>query len=275
MMATDTRPAQRPRRVMRAGTELAYVAAFVLAELVGIHQPMVGGLCEAFLLVILVNHYALIERDRRQPLLLALAVVCLYRLLALTPLASNDALSRVVVVGAPVLLATILALRLVRVPLVAGARAGRPGAGGAQFLIALTGLPLSWAAYKIFKPTVAFTFSGPGRASTGEVVLAVVVLAVFSGLAEELLFRGLVHGAARLTFGPTALYVSAIIFGAAYLGTGSVAIVAFVVAVGAFFGWCYERTDSVAGVALAHALISVGVFVVWPSLAGHLSHLHF
>jgi membrane protease YdiL (CAAX protease family) len=45
-----------------------------------------------------------------------------------------------------------------------------------------------------------------------------------------------------------------------------------VVAIGAFFGWCYERTGSILGSAVAHSLISIGVFVVWPSL-GHIPHL--
>jgi len=44
------------------------------------------------------------------------------------------------------------------------------------------------------------------------------------------------------------------------------------VAVGAFFGWCNEKTGSIVGTSLAHAMISVGVFVVWPTYA-HLIHL--
>lgn len=255
--------------------QLAYVGAFILAEVIGLSRPLIAGAMEAVLLVVLINHYALIERDRRQPLLLGLAVVCLYRLLALTPLPGNEFVNRLLVVGAPVLLATILALRLVREPGVMGPKRPRElGAGGGQFWIALTGLPLSWAAYKILKPTFAVTFTGAGHATPGEVFLAVVGLAIFSGVTEELLFRVLVHGAARNTFGPPGLYISAAVFGAAYLGTGSLAAVAFAVALGGFFGWCYEWTESATGIAWAHAFISVGVFVVWPSVAGHLAHLH-
>jgi membrane protease YdiL (CAAX protease family) len=273
-MSTDLRPAPTRPKGQTGGVEILYIGAFVIAEVIGLSRPLAGAVCEAALLLALINHYALVERERSRPLLLGLAVVCLYRLLALTPVTGNPILNRVVLVGGPTLLATVLALRLVR-PAVSLGKAQRPAGWEAmQILIGLTGIPLSWAAYKIFKPTMAITFSGAGRSSTGAVILAVVVLAVFSGVTEELLFRGLLHNAARTPFGSSALYVSAVVFGAAYLGTRSLAVVAFVVAVGAFFGWCRERSESTAGVAFAHACISVGVFVVWPSLSGHLTGLH-
>jgi membrane protease YdiL (CAAX protease family) len=63
------------------------------------------------------------------------------------------------------------------------------------------------------------------------------------------------------------------VFGAAYVGTRSIPFVLFVVAVGAFFGWCYEHTGSILGSAVAHSLISIGVFVFWPSLGSHIPHL--
>jgi membrane protease YdiL (CAAX protease family) len=276
MIRTERPAPPAPPTTTSRAIEIGYVIAFVGAELVGLRHPLLGALCESVLLVALVNQYAFTDQGRRQPLLLALAVVCLYRLLALTPIHGNPIVNRLVIVGAPVLLGTILALRHFRSNQVLYRRSARAAGGrSAQFLIAVSGAPLSWAAYKLFKPTVTITYRGPGHASGSEVLLAIAALAVFSGVLEELLFRGLVHAAARTSFGPSALYVSAAVFGAAYLGTGSAVIVAFVVAVGAFFGWCYEVTESVAGVALAHAIIAIGVFVVWPSVGGHLSQLHF
>lgn len=267
-MKTDLQPAAA-RAQGGNGVEIAYVLAFILAEIVGYGRPLAGGICEAILLVVLVNHAAAVEREGPRPLLLGLAVVCLYRLLSLTPVSGNPLIDRLALVGAPTLLAALLALRCTRTP--ARGLAERPaGWEGIQLLIALSGVPLSWAAYKILKPSVVVTFSGAGHATMGTVILAVVLLVVFSGVTEEIIFRSLVHRAARGAFGTSALYVSALVFGAAYLGTRSLAMVAFVVAVGAFFGWCYERTDSVLGIALAHAAISVGVFVVWPSLVGHI-----
>lgn len=254
--------------------ELGYAVAVILAEIVGLRAPLLSAVCEGVLLVVLINHYALSERDARQPLLLAMAVVCLYRVLALTPVSGGQLANRLAVIGIPALLAAVLAMRLLGYPGIGGPLPGKASSGARQLAIGLLGVPLSYAAYKILKPTTAVTFSGNGHTTLSNVITAVAALVVFSGLTEELLFRGLLHGAARATFGPLGLYVSSALFAAAYIGTRSAAFVLFALAVGAFFGWCAERSDSIIGVALAHAVISVGAFVVWPSLAGSLSWLH-
>jgi len=261
-----------PPQGIRSSVELIYVAAFVAVELLGLIDPLITAFGQAILVLALINHYILAERDHRQPLLLALAVASLYRLLAFTPLPTIDFTNHLVLVGAPMLLATVLALRLLHGPGVrAVGEALRPTMLHWQLLVAASGIPLSFAAYELLKPGFVVTFSHPAQ-HPAAVAGVVIALAVFSGLGEELLFRVLLHGEARTSFGPAALYVSSAVFGAAYFGTRSIPFVLFVVAVGAFFGWCYERTGSILGGALAHSLISIGVFVVWPSL-GHVPHL--
>lgn len=256
-----------------ATVELCYVAAFIAVEVLGLVDPLITAFGDAILVATLVNHYILTERDHRQPLLLALAVVCLYRLLAFTPLPTIDFTNHLVLVGAPALLATVLALRLLHGPGVrAVTEALLPKMLPWQLLVAASGIPLSFAAYELLKPGFVVTFSHPGE-HPAAVAGVVIALAVFSGLGEELLFRVLLHGEARTSFGPAALYVSSAVFGAAYVGTRSIPFVLFVVAVGAFFGWCYEHTGSILGSAVAHGLISIGVFVFWPSLGSHIPHL--
>jgi membrane protease YdiL (CAAX protease family) len=267
---TEVRP--DGRRPLTRGLELAYVPLFVGIEVLGLAHPLAAGISHAGMVFLLLNHYvALEQRDRSEPMLLALAVCSLYRVLALTPLPTNVFANHLVLVGAPALLATILALRLTGTPATLPRTTRRPSVG-LQFWIALTGAPLSLVAYKLLKPSVVVKYSGPGHAPMAEVAGVVAALVVFSGIGEELLFRVLLHGAARRSFGSSALYLSTAVFGAAYLGTKSAPFVAFAVAVGAFFGWCFERTESVIGVAAAHSFISVGVFVVWPTLA-HRFHL--
>lgn len=261
-----------PRSPNAAGrsVELSYAAAFIATEVVGISHPTVAALMHAVLIVALVNHFVFADRGGRRPLLLGLAVASLYRMLALTPLPGNDFTSQVVLVGGPMLLGCLLALRLVRDwGISAGIRVRR---WGPQLAIVAAGIPLSDIAYKLLRPGFVVTFSGTGSTRATTVAAAVAALVVFSGFGEELLFRVLIHDGARTRFGPSALYVSSLVYGAAYLGTRSLAFVLFAVAVGAFFGWCYEKTGSIVGVALAHSIISVGVFVVWPSFA-HIAHL--
>ena len=271
--ATAQQAPKTPPQGARATVELSYVAAFVAVELLGLIDPLITALGHAILVAALVNHYILAERDQRQPLLLALAVACLYRLLAFTPLPAIDFTNHLVLVGAPMLLATVLALRHLHGPGVrAVGEALRPSKPLWQLLVAVSGIPLSFVAYQLLKPGFVVTFSGSGQRHAAAVAGVVIALVVFSGFGEELLFRVLLHGEAGTSFGPAALYVSSAVFGAAYIGTRSIPFVLLVVAIGAFFGWCYERTGSILGATVAHSLISVGVFVVWPSL-GHLPHL--
>jgi len=269
-MSIETDVRQENGRPLTRGLELLYVPLFVGIEVLGLAHPLAAGICHAGMVLALLNHYVAAEqRDRSEPLLAALAVCSLYRLLALTPLPTNVFTNHLVLVGAPALLATVLALRLTGTSATLQRTTRRPSVG-LQFWIALTGAPLSLVAYKLLKPSFVVRYSGPGHASTAEVAGVVAALVVFSGIGEELLFRVLLHGAARRSFGSSALYLSSAVFGASYLGTRSAPFVAFAVAVGAFFGWCFERTESVVGVAAAHSLISVGVFVVWPTLARRL-----
>ena len=271
--ATAYRARKTPPLGTPATVELCYVAAFIAVELLGLIDPLITALGQAILVAALVNHYILTERDHRQPLLLALAVVCLYRLLAFTPLPTIDFTNHLVLVGAPMLLATVLALRHLHGPGVrAVGEALRPNKLHWQLPVAISGVPLSYVAYQLLKPGFVVTFSGAGQHHAAAVAGVVIALVVFSGFGEELLFRVLLHGEARTSFGPAALYVSSAVFGAAYIGTRSIPFVLLVVAIGAFFGWCYERTGSILGATVAHSLISVGVFVVWPSL-GHIPHL--
>ncbi|PYR87712.1 MAG: hypothetical protein DMF84_30945 [Acidobacteria bacterium] len=44
--------------------------------------------------------------------------------------------------------------------------------------------------------------------------------------------------------------------------------VPFAAVVGLAFGWVVERTASLVGVILAHALLAVGLILVWPRVLG-------
>jgi uncharacterized protein len=238
---------------------LAYLAAFVLAELIGAFVVQLGVVLHCVLVAVLVLHFLLGRGRRLRPLLPALAAASLLRLLSLgVPWANVVLPVRVALVGAPLLLATILVLRLQRFP------PARLGAGSKswwwQGLIALAGLPLSLLAFLVVQPE-RLAPGGPW------VLLAFAVfLTIFGGCTEELLFRGALQEAAAGIFGRTAPWVSAMAFASAYLGARSVQVVGVAGAIGLFFGLCADRTRSIAGVALAHSLVNVGVFLVWPSV---------
>jgi membrane protease YdiL (CAAX protease family) len=102
-----------------------------------------------------------------------------------------------------------------------------------------------------------------------ELVLGSLSLFVFSGLTEELVFRGLIQRSLEVTLRPLAgLLLANGLFAASYLGTQSASYVLLIAGVGLAFGLCMWRTGSIAGIGIAHGLLSVGAVLVWPYLLG-------
>ena len=129
-------------------------------------------------------------------------------------------------------------------------------------LIATTGLLFGYLERLIIQPP----------AITPDLSLAAVwwpalSLLLFTGLSEELLFRGLLQTAAVKSLGAWwgILYIS-LLFGVMHIGWQSALDVVFVTVVGLFFGWVVHRTGSIFGVTIAHGLTNIMLFIVLPHL---------
>ena len=132
-----------------------------------------------------------------------------------------------------------------------------------QFGVALTGIPLGAAEFLILRPTA--WIADYSAASFGFAVLAI---ALATGLAEELIFRGILQKSASAFAGPTSgiLYVTGV-FAVLHLGSAAPVDVAFAFLVGLFFAWIVFRTGSLFGVVAAHTLINVMLYLVVPLYA--------
>lgn len=88
--------------------------------------------------------------------------------------------------------------------------------------------------------------------TTGDIAVAVLAVVVAGPLAEELVFRGLVHRIFSRTWGPwPAIAVSAIVFGLVH---GEPWYLFGLIAVGALLGFIWEATGSLACCWLAHSV---------------------
>ncbi len=239
-----------------------YIAVILGAEALGILlSPMTGLVAQAGILIALLVHYSLASEDapyRRA--LLALALAPLLRILSLTmPIPQPPVAYWFVLVGAPLLAAAALVARQLRLsPAELGLRIGawRP-----QALLALSGIPLGLAAFFILRPS-AFVASG----NWFEWLVAAISLLVCVGFGEELIFRGIVQRVIATHGATLGLAAGAVLFAVLYLGSLSLAYVLFMGLVGLFFGWAVNRTGSLAGVALAHGLMSIVALLVMPGL---------
>lgn len=234
---------------------LVVAAEFVLA----FWEAEVGMLLYCALLSAIVV-YAGTGADSRRKASVALLFVPLIRIVGLAlPLAGVPLISWYAFAGLPLVVAIAPAMRVAGISRrQLGLRRGNPLV---QLGIASMGLPLGIISYDTLHPTALISvFSWRG------VALPSLVLFAFTGLLEEIIFRGLLRVAMREVFGQWGILYGSAVFAALQIGNRSLMNVAFAFFVGVLFSWLVERSESIVGVSVAHGLVSVGAFLVFPFL---------
>ena len=86
-----------------------------------------------------------------------------------------------------------------------------------------------------------------------------------AGFVEEFIFRGVLQRTAVAVFGSWwgIIYVS-LLFAVLHMGFLSLIDVVFVFFVALFFGWVVKKTGSLFGVALAHGITNILLYLVVP-----------
>jgi len=133
-----------------------------------------------------------------------------------------------------------------------------------QLGVALAGIAIGWLEYFILTPAPLST-----ALSLQAIWLPALILLICSGFLEELLFRGLLQSAAIPVIGRwPALFFISTLFAVLHIGYASVIDVLFVFAVGLSFALVVERTRSIFGVTLAHAIANISLYLIFPHLLG-------
>jgi hypothetical protein len=214
-----------------------------------------------FLFVMIILNAAISRNASEQRFLMTLSLAPLIRLLSLTVPLNKD-ISQVywyLIIGLPLFMAAFLVMRLIgyrreMVGLVLGRRLAL------QVAIAATGLGLGYLEYSILHPDKlanAFTFD--------QIFIPAIILLVFTGFLEELIFRGIMQRAALDTYGTLGglLYVS-LLFAVLHIGYWSIRDFVFVFFVGLGFSLVAKSTNSIFGVTLAHGLTNIALFLIFP-----------
>ena len=122
------------------------------------------------------------------------------------------------------------------------------------------------------------TGQNPATMAAGDPVayyLAMVAVSILVvGPAEELLFRGVIQGGLRRSFGAApAILIASVLFGLLHVGVDGtlpeqLAYMGVTVLLGALLGVLYERTDNIVIPALAHGLYNAIIFstLLWNAL---------
>ncbi len=236
-----------------------YLQILILAELLtNMVEPHLGMLVHGITLFALLVHGALDNDIRHRRFLLTLALAPLIRLQSLfLPLAGRPLIEWYLAVGTILFIAVFFTARI------SGLRAHRIGLNLSHFLFQIifgfVGIGFGWLEYLILRPEPLvdeFVFEA--------LWLPALILTIFTGFLEELIFRGLIQEAALASYGRFGMTFGAILFAVLHVGHGSFLDVVFVFGVGILFGVVVIRTGSIFGVSLAHSLTNVCLFLIFP-----------
>ncbi len=228
--------------------------------LIATPYPQAGIILHGFLLVGLLTFSGVAQRAEVRNLALALSLAPMIRLLSLAlplplipQMAWYPAVSILLMLSFWLITRSIgitrqqLNIRIGNVPL--------------QLALSLVGLGLGAAEYLILQP------APQQMPSIMHVVLMSLSLLIFTGLVEELIFRGLLQSLAPLVLGRWGFGYVAILFGVLHIGYLSFADVVFAGLVGLMFAQLVRWGSSLFGVTLAHGLTNITLFLALPWLA--------
>lgn len=238
---------------------LLYLQLLTLAELLTtLVEPVSGLTLHGIVLVALIMHGALEQNIHHRRFLLTISLGPLIRLLSLSlPLAGRPLVDWYFGVGALLFVGAIVTTRLIdfdfrRI----GFRWGKPFN---QIMFGFIGIGLGWLEYVILRPeplVEEFTLEA--------IWLPALILTVFTGLLEEMIFRGLIQEASLASYGRFGITYGALLFAVLHVGYGSFFDVVFVFAVAMLFGIYVQKTGSIFGVTLAHSWTNITLFLVFP-----------
>lgn len=131
-----------------------------------------------------------------------------------------------------------------------------------QLALGLTGIPFGMLEYLILKPEPLAQELSPAGC-----VLLALALIFFTGFVEELIFRGIMQGAAVNVVGRRAgLLCVNTIFASLHIGWFSAMDMIFVFSVGLIFGYAVLKTGSIIGASISHGITNIVLFMAAPSL---------
>lgn len=231
-----------------------------LSEMLTAVQPQAGIIFCAVLLALLLTCSGIADRVEVRNLALALSLAPMIRLLSLSlPLPRIPQMAWYPVVSILLLISFWLIARVTGMTRKSlGLRVGNLPL---QVALVLIGPGLGALEYLILQP-------GPQQTDSWlRVTLMSMSLLIFTGLVEELIFRGLLQNLAALVLGRWGLVYVSVLFGVLHIGYLSWIDVIFATVVGLAFAQLVRWSGSLLGVTLAHGLTNITLFIALPALA--------
>lgn len=237
-----------------------YMLLIIIAELATTYlNPFLGLTIHGILLLLILLYTSFVADISQRKFLLTLTLGPLIRLMSLSmPLIHFEFKYWYLITGTPLLISAFVIYRLNQYqPHHVGLTWGKNLP--LQLGIGLAGVGLGYLEYQILKPApLAESFSFQN------IWLPALILFIFTGFLEELIFRGLMQRASIRTLKKHGLIFISILFAVLHIGYKSLIDVFFVFLVGYIFALIVTHTRSLLGVSVAHGLTNICLFLVFP-----------
>jgi len=240
-----------------------YLIALAIAETLNtLFAPRAGAILHGLVLLALLLQASLNFRKRENRFLIILALVPLIRLLSLAlPLNYFPPIYWYAVVGVPLSIAAIMGARF------SGLKGNMIGlrlswrAIPIELLIGILGLGIGFIEYLILRPNPLVA-----ELRWDLIWLPILILLVFTGLLEEVIFRGMLQSTATRHLGRLGVLYVAVLFAVMHLGYRSPLNLLFVFGVALLFGLIAQRRGTLLGVSISHGLTNVSLYLIFPFL---------
>jgi membrane protease YdiL (CAAX protease family) len=237
-----------------------YLLALILAELLVTYVNKTWGLTlDVIILFGLLVNSAIVSSETFTNLLRSMMAIPVIRVVGLSiPILQIQPLYWFPIIAIPLF---ILSITIMRSQRLSTSRVGLIwGNIPIQVLIGATGLFTGFVEFFILKPDPLIVQFTPIL-----VISAGFILLISTGLAEELLFRGIIQTNATTVFGGGfALLYTSLLFATMHIGWLSPVDWVFVFTVGLFYGYCFMKTKSIFGITIAHGISNTMLFLVMP-----------
>jgi len=245
-------------------TLILYLLGLIVAELLTTYVNKMWGLSlhTTILFILLVNAAMVVSADFSN-LLRSMMPIPIIRIVGLSiPMMQIKPLYWFPIVAIPLFAASIVIMRRQKLTLkdVGVFMGDYRDNYRVQFFIALTGFITGIIEFFILRPDPLIPQFTPVLLLGG-----FIVLLLSTGLAEELLFRGILqNNAMKLTGTWWGLLYTSLVFCTMHIGWIYFADLVFVFGVALFYGFCLIKTKSIIGVTMAHGISNSMLFLVMP-----------
>jgi membrane protease YdiL (CAAX protease family) len=202
------------------------------------------------------------KREKMSSMLLSLTLVPLIRILSLVmPLSFFPKIQWFIIIGVAIYLSFIVIIHQLKINLKeCGLRFPVKKHIPIEIGIMILGIPFGFAEYFILRPTALIT-----SFSIENIVVAVFILFIATGLLEELIFRGLLQKKSTDIIGiwKGILFIT-LIFTILHIGNLSILDVILVFCIGGLYAIVVKTTKTIIGVTISHTLVNVFLFIICP-----------